>query len=183
MWKPWINLLSLATYNWQHSFTDWMSRLLKIWTIQVQSAQRSKSSLSNFFPFLRAAYSLTAAETSGPFLRLAASRASLRFFRAYSIAAFFAASSRTGSSVFCFSASLFSSTFLAAFFCFFLRLARRFFSSISAYDSGCFGWSLSYFVWASTFYYSIPISLKVLSNSSSSSFFCSFLLNFLTGIF
>ena len=140
LWKPRLNLLIPADIIIDNTplLTE-CHFYSKFWTYQVQSAQRSKSSLSNFFPFLRAAYSFTAAETSGPFLRLAASRASLRFLSAYSIAAFFAASSSTCSSGFCFSASLFSSTFLAAFFCFFLRLAWRFFSSISAYDSAGFG--------------------------------------------
>ena len=115
---------------------------------------------------------MSAVERSGPCLRLPACFACL-FLIASAIAAFFAASSSTYSAAGC--SSLTSSTFFAFFFSFFLRLACRFFSSISAWVSVLAG---SVVAEAGICFSCTPNSFSVFSNSSSSRRFYSFLLSY-----
>ena len=125
-----------------------------------------------YLPFLLAAsYCATPASICLPAAYFAA-----RFLRASYIA--FCFSSSVNSSFFSSYAALACSAFLAFCFSFFFRFYSRFFSSISVCVSGL---DSPLFSLTSSFLSSTPISFIRASNSSSFFFFCSFLLNYLTG--
>ena len=141
-----------------------------------QISHRSLPSLSALALafFLRCSCSLTAADMSGPALR--GPPAAWRFFRASAKAAFFCSSVKTTG----YSSTLVSSSavFFAFFFSFFLRFSACFFSSMIACDYAVTGVEMVGVTSAGAF---TLYPARARSNSSSSSLFFSFLLNYLTG--